>query len=543
MKTPTNRTVFSLRHNGAMLRVLPLWLASAAVSLGGAAQADDTITILHSNDFHSKVEPISKYDGPCAAEDNAAGECFGGYARMVTAVAEARERHPDALLFDGGDRFQGSLFYTFYKGKVAAEIMNTLQYDGMTVGNHEFDDGPVVLREFIDNVNFPVLMSNADVSQEPALANKIMKSTVVEKAGQKYGIIGLTPQDTNELASPGKNVTFSDPVAAVQGEVDELTAQGIKRIVVLSHSGYEVDKRVAAQTTGVDVIVGGHSNTFLSNTAENAVGPYPTMIGDTAIVQAYAYGKYLGELAVTFNEAGEVVEAVGEPVTVDASIAENEDILARVAELAKPLDGIRNTVVASADTFIEGNREVCRVQECEMGNLIADALLDRVKDQGVSIAIMNSGGVRASIDAGEVTMGEVLTVLPFQNTLATFQLTGADVVAALENGVSQVEEIKGRFPQVAGLSFTWDPSQPANEGRIVEVMVEVDGKMQPIDPEATYGVVSNNYVRGGGDGYSVFAENALNAYDFGPNVEDVVADYLMANAPYKPSLHGRINQL
>ncbi|MGQ7846153.1 bifunctional metallophosphatase/5'-nucleotidase [Granulosicoccus sp. 3-233] len=543
MKTSISPVRSALLRACAPGRGLPLLMASAAMTLSTLAHADDTITILHSNDFHSRVEPISKYDSPCSAEDNEAGECFGGYARMVTAVAQARERHPDALLFDGGDRFQGSLFYTFYKGKVAAEIMNTLQYDGMTVGNHEFDDGPVVLREFIDNVDFPVVMSNADVSQEPALANKIMKSTVVEKAGQKYGIIGLTPQDTNELASPGKNITFSDPVAAVQAEVDELTAQGIKRIVVLSHSGYEVDKRVAAETTGVDVIVGGHSNTFLSNTSDKATGPYPTMVGDTAIVQAYAYGKYLGELAVTFNDDGEVVEATGEPITIDGSIDENEDILARVAELAEPLDSIRNKVVAAADAPIDGNRDVCRVQECEMGNLIADALLDRVKDQGVSIAIMNSGGVRASIDAGEITMGEVLTVLPFQNTLATFQLSGADVVAALENGVSQVEEVKGRFPQVAGLSFTWDPSVPANEGRIKEVMVEVEGEMQPIDPEALYGVVSNNYVRGGGDGYSVFAENAINAYDFGPNVEDVVSDYLAEHAPYKPGVQKRISKL
>ncbi len=543
MKTSVSPVRAALLRACSPARSLPWLLTSAAMSVGTLAHADDTITILHSNDFHSRVEPISKYDSPCSAEDNEAGECFGGYARMVTAVAEARERHPDALLFDGGDRFQGSLFYTYYKGKVAAEIMNTLQYDGMTVGNHEFDDGPVVLRQFIDNVNFPVVMSNADVSKEPALANKIMKSTVVEKAGEKYGIIGLTPQDTSELASPGKNISFSDPVAAVQAEVDELSAQGIKRIVVLSHSGYEVDKRVAAETTGVDVIVGGHSNTFLSNTSEDAAGPYPTMVGDTAIVQAYAYGKYLGELAVTFNDEGEVVEAVGEPVTIDGSIGEDEDILARVAELAQPLDSIRNKVVAAADAPIDGNREVCRVQECEMGNLIADALLDRVKDQGVSIAIMNSGGVRASIDAGEITMGEVLTVLPFQNTLATFQLSGADVIAALENGVSQVEEVKGRFPQVAGLSFTWDPSVAPNEGRIKEVLVDVDGQMQPIDPEAIYGVVSNNYVRGGGDGYAMFAEKAINAYDFGPNVEDVVSEYLAEHAPYKPGVQKRISQL
>jgi len=279
---------------------------------------------LHTNDFHSKVEPISKYDSPCSAEDNAAGECFGGYARLVTAIEEARERNPDALLFDGGDQFQGSLFYIYYKGKVAAEIMNKLGYDGMTVGNHEFDDGPLVLRKFIDAVNFPIVMSNADVSREPMLANKIMKSTIVEKGGEKYGIIGLTPQDTNELASPGPLVRFSDPVAAVQGEVDELEAQGINRIIVLSHSGYGLDQRVAAETTGVDVIVGGHTNTLLSNSDESAKGPYPTMVGNTAIVQAYAYGKYIGELNVTFNDAGEVIEATGDPVQVNADIGENE---------------------------------------------------------------------------------------------------------------------------------------------------------------------------------------------------------------------------
>lgn len=516
-------------------------IAATVATACSYASAESSVTILHTNDFHSKVEPISKYDSPCSSEDNAAGECFGGYARLVTAVEEARERNPNALLFSGGDQFQGSLFYTFYKGKVAAEIMNRLGYDGMTVGNHEFDDGPQVLREFIDAVDFPVVMSNADVSKEPMLANKIMKSTVVEKGGEKYGIIGLTPQDTNELASPGPLVSFSDPVAAVQGEVDELMAQGINRIIVLSHSGYELDKRVAAETTGVDVIVGGHTNTLLSNTDEKAKGPYPTMVGNTAIVQAYAYGKYVGELNVTFNDAGEITEATGDPLQVNAEFSEDAEVLSRVAELALPLDEIRNEIVAETASVIEGNRDVCRVQECQMGNLVAEALLDRVKDQGVSIAIMNSGGLRASIDAGEVTMGEVLTVLPFQNTLSTFEVTGADVIAALENGVSQVEEVKGRFPQVAGLKFTWDSSQPANEGRIIDVLVMKGDGWTPIDPAASYGVVSNNYVRGGGDGYSVFAENASNVYDFGPNVESVVADYLAANAPYEPLLDGRIS--
>jgi 5'-nucleotidase/UDP-sugar diphosphatase len=499
----------------------------------GAAAADYSLTILHTNDFHARFEPISRFDSGCSAEDNTAGECFGGTARLVTSVAEARARSNNSILVDGGDQFQGTLFYTYYKGAAAAEFMNKLGYDGMTVGNHEFDDGPEVLTGFMDSVNFPVLMSNADVSGEPLLADKLMKSTVIERGGEQIGLIGLTPENTDELASPGPNVIFSEPIAAVQAEVDKLTEMGVNKIIVLSHSGYGVDQEVAANTTGVDVIVGGHTNTLLGDD-ENAAGPYPTMVGDTAIVQAYAYGKFLGELNVTFDDEGKLIEASGAPILIDGNVVEDAETVARVAELAAPLDEIRNKVVAEAAAMIEGDRSVCRAMECSMGNLIADAMLARVADQGIQIAFQNSGGIRSSIDAGEVTMGEVLTVLPFQNTLSTYQVTGETMLAALENGVSQHEEGSGRFPQVAGMTFAVDLAA-APGARISDVMV---GGM-PIDPAATYGVVSNNFVRNGGDGYDMF-KTAMNAYDFGPDLADVTAEYIAANAPYQPYTDGRI---
>ena len=164
-----------------------------------------------------------------------------------------------------------------------------------------------------------------------------------------------------------------------------------------------------------------------------------------------------------------------------------------------------------------------------------------MRNQGVTIAIANSGGLRASIDAGDVTMGEVLTVLPFQNTLSTFQVSGQVIIDALENGVSQVEEVKGRFPQVAGLTFVWTPSVAPNEGRISDVMVMKDGGWAAIDPGATYSVVSNDFVRGGGDGYKMFRD-AMNVYDFGPDLADVVAEYLADSGGYKPYTDGRITQ-
>ncbi|WP_194094295.1 bifunctional metallophosphatase/5'-nucleotidase [Marivivens aquimaris] len=510
-------------------------LASSCVLAlsAGAAMADYSLTILHTNDFHARFEPISKYDSTCSPDANAEGECFGGTARLVTAIEAAREEFPNSILVDGGDQFQGTLFYTYYKGAMAAEFMNKLGYDAMTVGNHEFDDGPEVLRGFMDALDFPILMSNADVSAEPLLADTLMKSTIIEKDGEKIGLIGLTPQDTDELASPGKNITFSDPSEAVQGEVDKLTAEGVNKIIVLSHSGYGVDQTVAANTTGVDVIVGGHTNTLLGD-MEGAEGQYPTMVGDTAIVSAYAYGKFLGELTVTFDDEGKIIEASGQPLLIDAAIEEDEATVARIGELAEPLNEIRNKVVAETAEEIIGVREDCRARECAMGSLIADAMLDRVADQGIQIAIQNGGGIRSSIDAGEVTMGEVLTVLPFQNTLSTFQVSGATIVEALENGASQYEEGAGRFPQVAGMTFTIDPSKPAGE-RVSDVMVGGEA----IDTEATYGVVSNNYVRNGGDGFSMFVE-AENVYDYGPDVADVLAEYLAANTPFTPYTDGRI---
>ncbi|WP_417721618.1 bifunctional metallophosphatase/5'-nucleotidase [Salipiger sp.] len=513
---------------------LRLMTSAAVLALSaGAASADYALTVLHTNDFHSRFEPISKYDSTCSAEDNDAGDCFGGSARLVTALTDAKARSDNYLLVDGGDQFQGTLFYTYYKGKLAAEMMNKMGYDAMTVGNHEFDDGPEVLRGFVDSVDFPVLMSNADLSGEKLLSDAIMKSTIIEKNGEKIGLIGLTPQDTDELASPGPNVIFTDPVDAVQGEVDKLTEEGVNKIIVLSHSGYKTDIRVAENTTGVDVIVGGHSNTLLGE-MDGAEGPYPTMVGDTAIVSAYAYGKFLGELNVTFDDDGKVTEAKGAPLVMDAAVTEDEATKARIAEAAAPLDEIRNKVVAEAAGMIEGSRDVCRATECPMGNLVADAMLDRVKDQGIDVAIANGGGLRASIDAGPVTMGEVLTVLPFQNTLSTFQVKGATLVEALENGVSQIEEGGGRFPQVSGMSFTVDPSAEAGS-RISDVMIAG----APVDPEKTYGVVSNNYVRNGGDGYKMFI-TAENAYDFGPDLADVTAEFIAANAPYTPYTDGRI---
>ena len=176
-----------------------------------------------------------------------------------------------------------------------------------------------------------------------------------------------------------------------------------------------------------------------------------------------------------------------------------------------------------------------------MVNVVADAMLDRTTNQGVTIAVQNGGGLRASIDGGDVTQGEVITVLPFQNTLATFEATGADIVKALENGVSQIDQGAGRFPQVAGLKFSFDQSKPVG-GRVSEVQVKEGDSFAPIDQAKTYKLATNNFMRAGGDGYSIF-KDGKNAYDFGPDLADVTADYLAAHSPYKPYTDGRVTEI
>ncbi|CUH81332.1 Trifunctional nucleotide phosphoesterase protein YfkN precursor [Tritonibacter multivorans] len=519
---------------------------SSVAALGltaGFAAADYKLTILHTNDIHSRIESINKYDSTCNAESEAEGKCFGGVARIKSAVDAKRAElaGQNVLVLDAGDPFQGSLFYTTYKGAAEAEFMEAIGYDAMAVGNHEFDDGPEGLAKFIDAVSFPVISGNLDLSSEDSLKGKVGNHVVLEVGGEKIGIISVLATDTVDTSSPGDNVVFQDEIESLKADVATLEAEGVNKIIALTHVGLPKDLDIAAAVPGIDVVVGGHSHTLLSNTNERAKGPYPTMVGDTAVVTAYAYSKYLGELDVTFDDAGVVSAAEGEPMLLDASVTPDAGMLARVAEMGAPIEEMKKRVVAESSDVIVGDRNVCRAEECSIGNLVADAMLDRVKDQGISIAIQNGGGLRASIDAGEVTMGEVLTVLPFQNTLSTFFVSGQTVIDALESGVSQVEEGKGRFPQVAGLKYTFDIAVAPNEGRVSDVLVMDGDAWVAIDPAKTYGLVSNNYVRGGGDGYKMFRD-AENAYDFGPDLADVTAEYMAKNAPYTPYTDGRITK-
>ncbi|MDG4881772.1 5'-nucleotidase C-terminal domain-containing protein [Mesorhizobium sp. WSM4884] len=528
-------------------------LALSASTIGmsaGASFADYTLNILHFNDWHSRIEGNNKYESTCSAEEETKGECIGGAGRLVTAIAQERKKleGQNVLLLNAGDSFQGSLFYITYKGAAEEEFLNEIKPDAVTLGNHEFDDGESALVPYLDKAKFPIVSANVVPNDKSGAAGKIKPSMVVEIGGQKIGIVGAVTNDTPELASPGPNIAIADDVKSITAEVEKLKAQGINKIIAVTHIGYNRERDVIAKIPGVDVVVGGHSHTLLSNTDPKAAGPYPTMVDNpdgykVPVVQAASYSKYLGEFKVVFDDNGVVKEASGDPIFLDKSITPDPAVLARIKELGAPIEALKNKEVAETTKPIDGSRENCRARECEMGNLVSDAVLDRVKGQGVEIVISNGGGLRASIDQGTVTMGEVLTVLPFQNTLATFKISGKDLVAGLESGLSQIEDGAGRFPQVAGLKYSFDKSVAPNAGRVKSVEVMENGAWAPINPDKQYLVATNNYVRQGGDGYKVFAEKATDAYDYGPGLEQVVADYLGAHRPYTPKLDGRITEV
>ncbi|MEM7711623.1 MAG: metallophosphoesterase, partial [Pseudomonadota bacterium] len=373
----------------------------------GMAQAEYTLHILHINDLHSRIEPINAFDSTCSAEDDAAGECFGGVARVKTFIdgKRAELEGENVLVLDAGDQFQGSLMYTTYKGDVEAEMMDAIGFDAMAVGNHEFDDGPEQLAEFAGETSVPLVSGNLDLSQSDVLGeDQVADHLILDVGGERIGIVSALATDTVETSSPGESVIFQDEIDALQADVDALTEEGVSKIVALTHVGLPTDRRIAEGVTGLDAIVGGHSHTLLSNTEEGAE-PYPTEVNGVPIVQAYAYSKYVGHLTLDFDDDGNVTSATGDTAVLDASVEADAEIAARIGELAGPIEELKSQVIGEASDAIEGAREVCRAGECAMGNLVADALLARVADQGVQVAIQNGGGLRASIDAGEITMG------------------------------------------------------------------------------------------------------------------------------------------
>lgn len=519
-------------------------LLSTLITAGPAGAQDDPfrLTIMHTNDTHSHHEPQGRSG-------------HGGVARQATVVKAIRSEVDNSLLLDAGDRFTGTLFHKYYQGSENVKIMNALGYDAMALGNHEFDNGLEVLEKFIDGVDFPVLSANTGFGSLP-VAEKVPASTVLDVGREQIGVIGLVTAETPEITInfPGKEeLSWSEDYAGVvNAEVAKLTERGINKIILVTHIGLGVDMALAAQVRGVDLIVGGHSHTAISSLyKEGGDTRYPMTVDDADgkpvyIVQAGDRDRFVGRLDMRFNAEGEVIRARGDLILLSRFIEPDAEIQALVEELAAPINELKNTPVAGDIGSVKSaqlltNRD-CRAGECLLGSLIADAIR---AESGAQIVLQNGGGIRSDIDEGEVTVGEVLTVLPFGNTIATLKLKGADVRASLESGVSRVggKSGTGRFPQVSGMRFSFDPAREAGQRVVAVEVMDENGGFAALDDEAMYSVATNNFMRTGGDGYTLFADNAIDAYDHGRPIEEALIDYMIANSPVTVSKDGRIEVL
>ncbi|MDO5674409.1 MAG: bifunctional metallophosphatase/5'-nucleotidase [bacterium] len=511
-----------------------------------------TLTILHTNDTHGNWGGRSQDGRICYASLCENGT--GGILRAQQAIAAVRRQNPATLLLDAGDQFQGTLFFTRHKGTMAAEVLNSLGYDAFVPGNHEFDDGCELFAGFVSKLNMPVLAAN--LSLGPQAGTRIFPWLVLERQGRKTGLVGLVNPDTPNLSSPCSEAVFADAEAGLCRAVAELQKQQVDIIILVTHLGLADDRRLARSIAGVDVVVGGHTHSLLSNSDAEAVGSYPIVetspAGEPVLVVSNGYGMTnLGRLNVEFDAAGVAQTWDGGPITlndatlqamqappVDAGLAKmmTDRALPVQQMLTEPVGHI--AVADEEGSPLESPTVLrCRKEECRSGNLLADAM--RHYWQGkADIALVGGGTLRNPLPAGPVSTGDIIAAIPFDNTLVLLNMDGATLLAALEHGLSRYEEGKGLFLQVSGLRYSFNPKN-AQGSRLAAVEIAgKDGTWQPIQANAGYQVTVNSFQARGGDGYSMLA--GLEQADSEENLSDVLRSFISSYSPLPVELEGRI---
>lgn len=519
--------------------------AEAVVSVGSGSDASWKLTVMHTNDTHAHLADV---------------------ARRATLVQQVRAEGGSSILVDAGDVFSGDLYFTKWQGSADLAFMNAMGYDAMTFGNHEFDKGTQVLADFVKNAGFPLVSSNIDFSRDKNMApllgapkemavngtasadrSGVYPYVVLNVDGHKVGVFGMTTEDTKETSSPGKDVVFKDATVSARETVAAMEQEGLNTIIALSHLGYGRDKVLAAEVEGIDLIVGGHTHTKLDQ-PEIVIDPKEKT--PTVIVQANEWGKYLGRVDLVLDEQGNVLTGpggtTGSLITVDNAVAEDEAFKNMLAPYNAELEELKKQVVGVAAVTLDGERKNVRSKETNLGNLIADGMLSKAKQlKNADIAIMNGGGIRASIDQGDITMGELRTVMPFGNTLFVLDVTGQQLKDGLENGISgaKLADLPGKFPQVAGMKFKWDPNGPAGN-KVFDVQIKQGSAYVPLNLSKTYRLATNSFVANGGDGYASFAQAIANgAYheDLGyPDYEIFMEHVGALGGTVSPVVDGRI---
>jgi 2',3'-cyclic-nucleotide 2'-phosphodiesterase/3'-nucleotidase len=520
---------------GLMIAAMPA-LASPLTDDGTT-----TVTIVSTNDFHGAL--IGRVHSWSHGDVVGSADYLTGYINIV------RAENPGGVLWlDAGDSMQGTLISNYFYGMSTIEVFNAAGVDAMAVGNHEFDWGQDVLQDRYDQADFPFLGTNIFRAKRNGNPNRghggrphwVKPYTVLEANGIQVGVIGVANPETPSITNPVNvsDLLFLDPVEQVNEVLPEVEAEGATMVVVLAHiGGYwpnfaEGIKDLACglDSEKVDLIVSGHTH-----------GRIDDVMCGIPVIQAYSSGTAFARVDFDVDTTtGEVLDYqmnyypittyqtdYGNPATYtrwdtgeETQVVPDPAITALVDEFNAEIDAIKNEVIGTATSSIGRNYRY----ESEMGDWVTDIM--RGYEPSIDFAITNSGGLRADIDAGEITFGEIFEALPFDNTLVVVELDGAEVRQVLEEGISGAHGVI----QVSGLEFTFDYDAPVGS-RIIGDVIDVSTGL-PLDPAATYFVAVNDFMAAGGDGYETLGDNPqTNTYAL---VRDLVVDWVKANSPFAP---------
>eukprot|EP00804_Cyclotella_cryptica_P028685 CCRYP_008196-RA/>CCRYP_008196-RA protein AED:0.04 eAED:0.04 QI:673/0.5/0.4/1/0.75/0.6/5/0/634 len=546
-----------------------LLLLAVAPSLRTALGNLD-VTFLHINDHHSHFDSNSfdlfagsVPEGISVDTSSGVKVYFGGASYVAGAIKEladlAKSQGHEVMKIHAGDAMTGTVYYSLFGAEPDAAFMNEVGFDAFVIGNHEFDDGDGNLSEFIAQLQLPVTSYNL----RPGSDSPLMSATNLHKYiiktfdnGEQVGFCGMTPKKKTEQSSfPSPGTTIQDEVEATTACVADLQVEGVNKIVVMSHVGYDVDQEKLALIEGVDVIIGGDSHTLLGIDAAGIGGPsssynYATIVNGVCIVQAWEYQKVVGELTVTWDAEGNVLDCSGiaylpfnqEKFTVINKTTGNYDLTdgGDIATMNTFLSSQPNFWPAVADQGMTDVLQVFSDQASEkMKTQIATALANMCHNRGqggevpvkcssvpvqtklgggflykvpdADFAIQNAGGCRTDINEGPFSIGNAYEILPFSNTLVTLILTGSQIKSVLEDALENflnttIGGSTGSFPTAAGLRWTADYNKDfGNRVTNLEMNSRLQSDFwQPINMGTSYTVATNNFIALGKDGYLTF---------------------------------------
>ncbi|GAB0100402.1 protein 5NUC-like [Sergentomyia squamirostris] len=524
------------------------------------------IILLHTNDMHGSFEETDAKSNTCHKNEI---KCYGGFPRIAHMVKKYRKDNKNVIFLNAGDTFTGTPAFSIFKHNITSEMMNFLSPNAASLGNHEFDNDIQGLVPYLKELKYPVLAANIDTSGEPTMADLLKRSVTIKKGGLKIGIIGYLTTDTKFLSKPN-NLKFTSEIEAINEEAKKLKDKGVNVIIVVGHSGLIVDRQIAENCSEVDLVVGGHSHTFLytGNPPDSEVpkDDYPVVVTQSSgkkvpIVQAYAYTKYLGYLKLTFNSSGALLKWEGQPILLDNKIPQDPAVLKALQKYLPKIEEYSNRVVGETRVFLNGDGTTCRFRECNLGNLITDAFINanviitkgnksngKVTWTDASVVLYQAGGIRAAIDAsnsdGFITKSELDKVLPFGGHLHIVPVRGSIIRAALEHAVHRytTKVGNGEFLQMSGVKVIYDLSETVGS-RVKGVTVRCANCTVPryenLVDTSTYNVIINSFVKDGGDGYEMFKNleilKTLPAKDI-----EMVEAYIERMSPIYPAVEGRI---